>query len=43
MNEPDLTVNLCGVTLPNPTVLAAGILGLSHEILVRVANFHARG
>ena len=38
MNEPDLTVNLCGVTLPNPTVLAAGILGLSHEILVRVAR-----
>jgi len=38
MNWPDLTVNLCGVTLPNPTILASGILGLSHEILARVAR-----
>lgn len=38
MCVPDLTVNLCGVTLPNPTILASGILGLSHEILARVAR-----
>ena len=36
--EPDLRTTLCGVELPNPTVLASGILGLSHEIMVRVAN-----
>jgi len=38
MNGPNLTVNLCGVTLSNPTILASGILGLTHEILVRVAR-----
>jgi len=38
MNVPNLTVNLCGVTLSNPTILASGILGLTHEILVRVAR-----
>jgi dihydroorotate dehydrogenase (NAD+) catalytic subunit len=36
--EPDLSVALCGVRLPNPTVLASGILGLSHEIFGRVAQ-----
>ncbi|MDY6874639.1 MAG: dihydroorotate dehydrogenase [Chloroflexota bacterium] len=35
---PDLTVNLCGVTLSNPTILASGVLGLTHEILERVAS-----
>lgn len=34
----DLSTTLCGVRLPNPTVLASGVLGLSHEILVRVAR-----
>jgi dihydroorotate dehydrogenase (subfamily 1) family protein len=34
----DLSVSLCGVRLPNPTVLASGILGLSHGVLVRVAR-----
>jgi dihydroorotate dehydrogenase (NAD+) catalytic subunit len=40
---PDLTVNLCGVHLSNPTVLAAGILGLSHDIMARVARAGAGG
>jgi dihydroorotate dehydrogenase (NAD+) catalytic subunit len=39
MPEPDLSVNLCGVRLPNPTVLASGILGLSQEIFGRLARF----
>jgi dihydroorotate dehydrogenase (NAD+) catalytic subunit len=34
----DLSTTLCGVRLPNPTILASGILGLSHEIMVRVAQ-----
>jgi dihydroorotate dehydrogenase (NAD+) catalytic subunit len=38
MSTPDLSVNLCGICLPNPTVLASGILGLSHEVMVRVAH-----
>ena len=43
MNEPDLTVNLCGVHLPNPTILASGILGLSHTVMTRVARSGAGG
>ncbi len=43
MNGPDLTVNLCGVRLPNPTILASGILGLSHEVIARVARAGAGG
>lgn len=35
---PDLSTTLCGVRLPNPTVLASGILGLAHEVLVRVGE-----
>jgi len=38
MKKPDLTTTLCGIHLRNPTVLASGILGLSHEILKRVAH-----
>ena len=34
----DLSVNLCGVRLPNPTILASGILGLSSEVMVRVGR-----
>ena len=34
----DLSTILCGVRLPNPTILASGILGLSHEIIARVAR-----
>jgi len=36
--EPDLSASLCGVRLPNPTVLASGVLGLSHEIFGRLAQ-----
>ncbi len=36
--QPNLQTTLCGVRLPNPTVLASGILGLAHEVLVRVAE-----
>ncbi len=36
MIEPDVSVNLCGVRLRNPTVLASGILGLSEDLLIRV-------
>lgn len=38
MIRPDLSTTLCGVPLPNPTVLASGILGLTHEVMVRVAE-----
>lgn len=38
MSEVDLSVDLCGCRLPNPTVLASGILGLSHPVLARVAR-----
>ena len=38
MAEPDLTVELCGVRLKNPLVLAAGILGTGAELLTRVAQ-----
>ena len=34
----DLSTTLCGVRLPNPTVVASGILGLTHEVMVRVAK-----
>lgn len=36
--EPDLTVSLCGVSLPSPLVLASGILGAQAELLARVAQ-----
>ena len=36
--EPDLTVSLCGVSLPSPLVLASGILGTQAELLARVAQ-----
>jgi len=39
----DLSTTICGVNLPNPTVLASGILGLSHDVLVRVARAGAGG
>jgi dihydroorotate dehydrogenase (NAD+) catalytic subunit len=37
----DLSTTLCGAHLPNPLVLASGILGLSHEIMDRVARASA--
>jgi dihydroorotate dehydrogenase (NAD+) catalytic subunit len=39
----DVSTTLCGVHLPNPTVLSSGILGLSHEIMARVARAGAGG
>jgi dihydroorotate dehydrogenase (NAD+) catalytic subunit len=36
--HPDLSVDFCGVRLPNPTVLASGILGTSAALLERVAR-----
>ena len=36
--EPDLSVEFAGIKLPNPTILASGILGVSSEILVRVSR-----
>jgi dihydroorotate dehydrogenase (NAD+) catalytic subunit len=38
MGEIDISVDICGCQLPNPTVLASGILGLSNDVLVRVAR-----
>ena len=35
---PNLSVNLCGIRLKNPTVLASGILGTDKGILRRVAR-----
>jgi len=37
-STPDISTTLCTVRLPNPAVLASGILGLSHDVLVRVAR-----
>ena len=36
--EPDLAIDLCGVPLGNPTVLASGILGTTRPLLQRVAK-----
>jgi len=36
--KADLATTFCGVRLPNPTILASGILGLSHEVMARVAR-----
>jgi dihydroorotate dehydrogenase (NAD+) catalytic subunit len=38
VSDIDISVELCGCKLPNPTVLASGILGLSHDVLARVAR-----
>jgi dihydroorotate dehydrogenase (NAD+) catalytic subunit len=39
----DLSTSLCGIRLPNPTILASGILGLNHEIMARVVEAGAGG
>ncbi|MCP4543203.1 MAG: dihydroorotate dehydrogenase [Chloroflexi bacterium] len=39
----DISTTLCGIRLPNPTILASGILGLSHEVMARVARYGAGG
>jgi len=38
MGDIDISVDICGCHLRNPTVLASGILGLSHDVLARVAR-----
>jgi dihydroorotate dehydrogenase (NAD+) catalytic subunit len=43
LSVPDISTVLCGIHLPNPTILASGILGLSHEVMVRVARAGAGG
>jgi dihydroorotate dehydrogenase (NAD+) catalytic subunit len=37
-NDLDLAVELCGIHLPTPLILASGILGTEAELLVRVAR-----
>jgi dihydroorotate dehydrogenase (NAD+) catalytic subunit len=37
-DNPRLTVQLCGVSLPNPLILASGILGTEAELMARVAR-----
>ncbi|KPJ53366.1 hypothetical protein AMJ39_05020 [candidate division TA06 bacterium DG_24] len=34
----DLSIDLCGIKLPNPTILASGVLGVSRCSLARVAS-----
>ena len=34
----DISVSLCGIELRNPTVLASGVLGMSKDLLTRVAQ-----
>ncbi len=36
--DVDISVDLCGVRLENPTVLASGVLGMSRDLLARVAE-----
>ncbi|MHB0876150.1 MAG: dihydroorotate dehydrogenase [Anaerolineae bacterium] len=36
--DVDLSTRICGVRLRNPTILASGILGLSGEVLGRIAH-----
>jgi len=38
MNSPDIAVDLCGLKLRNPTVLASGVLGLSRDLVARVGK-----
>ncbi|MFP4029141.1 MAG: dihydroorotate dehydrogenase [Candidatus Brocadiia bacterium] len=37
-NHVDISVDLCGIKLSNPTILASGILGLSKDLMARVAD-----
>ncbi|MDP6704479.1 MAG: dihydroorotate dehydrogenase, partial [archaeon] len=36
--KPELSTNLCGIKLDNPTVLASGIIGNTGELLKRVGD-----
>ncbi|MHC4480640.1 MAG: dihydroorotate dehydrogenase [Planctomycetota bacterium] len=35
--DPAISVSICGIELANPTVLASGVLGMSRELIARVA------
>jgi len=35
---PDISVQFAGIKLPNPTILASGILGVSAEIMIRASR-----
>jgi dihydroorotate dehydrogenase (NAD+) catalytic subunit len=41
--EPDLSVEFAGIKLPNPTILASGILGVSSEVMIRASRAGAGG
>ncbi len=36
--SPDISAELCGIALRNPTVLASGVLGMARDLLARVAE-----
>ncbi len=38
MPRPNLSTDLCGIKLPNPTILPSGFLGTSRPLLKRVAD-----
>ncbi len=38
MAEPDLSVDICGVKLKNPTMISSGFLGISEDLLIRVGE-----
>lgn len=38
MTKPDLSTDLCGIKLSNPTILPSGFLGTSKSLLKRVAD-----
>ena len=40
---PDLSVEFAGIKLPNPTILASGILGVSGEMMIRASRAGAGG
>ena len=37
-HTPNISVELCGLRLANPTVLASGVLGVSRDLIARVAE-----
>ncbi len=36
--EPDVSVEFAGIKLPNPSILASGILGVSAEVMIRASR-----
>ena len=42
-NDPRLAVELAGMSLSNPVLLASGVLGITASLLQRVADFGAGG